>query len=623
MPRIGLWLMALALALVAAHPAAAAASQSAITTSATPGGPVIEFTEGDYILSLAETVPTTGWQRAQTPNIYRQVETKWRTGDLHGLWSRHRFDRSALGEGPLALYTVSTRNQFTIYLNGQEIFRNFASDNDNKMAWYRPYLAPIPQTALRPGMNEILIRAFSRDSLATGRVIVGPHVEVENNYKWQFFWRISAPMVASCAMLLLGAFGFLLWLVRRQEAELLYLSISTVIWFLRNYQYFAEDTPFDLVTFNALTVAATLTASAFTFAFYITYLKVPRSQTIIAVLLGVLFPYCFVHWYFQLSNFLLYVPTLLLTLTMAVIGYANFYRTRIASDFVWPTLMALMVFFGVYDAILAGSGSVWSGNDFYLALFNGFFYCLAFLLTFGVRALRAFTDLSKVNATLEQRIAETRAELAQSEAARQELVVGRALAGERERLMQEMHDGIGSNLITALAVARQQNQPASTIKTLNRALGDLKITVDSLEPVEGDLVALIGNLRHRMQGDLRDAGVICRWEVEECRPLAWLDAANALHVLRIFQEAIGNVLTHSGATEMRIGCREQMADDVAGIAAYVADNGRGFDTADELPGKGLANIRARARSLHGVLSSTSETAKGTVITLWLPYERRA
>lgn len=81
------------------------------------------------------------------------------------------------------------------------------------------------------------------------------------------------------------------------------------------------------------------------------------------------------------------------------------------------------------------------------------------------------------------------------------------------------------------------------------------------------------------------------------------------------------MLTHSGATEMRIGCREQMQGGVYGIAAHVADNGRGFDVAEEMPGKGLANIRSRARSLHGVLTSKSEPAQGTVITLWLPYQR--
>jgi signal transduction histidine kinase len=603
-------------------PAVAAPPFNAVKIAQEAEGPVIEFTDGDYVPTVDGAVPTQGWERKKTPNIYRQVDTRWRTGDVHGLWARHRFDRASLGKAPLALYTVSTRNQFTIYLNGAEIFRNFAAESDNKLAWYRPFLAPIPKTALRPGMNEILIRATSRDTLGVGRVVIGPHGAVEANYKSQFFWRISAPMVASSAMLILGGFGFLLWLGRRQEIELLYLSISTTIWFLRNYQYFAEDTPFDLATFNALSVSATLIASVFTFAFYATYMKIRHHQAIIGVMIAVLIPYCFIHWYFQLSNFLLYVPTVTITLSMAIIGYLNFYRTRLPADIVWPSFAALMAAFGTYDAMLAGSGAVWKGNDFYLALFNGFFYCLAFLLTFGTRALRAFTDLGEANTTLERRIFETRIELAESEAARQTLVVGSAIAGERERLMQEMHDGIGSNLITALAVARQQNQPASTIKTLSRALGDLKITVDSLEPIEGDLVALIGNLRHRMAGDLRDAGITCKWEAQPCGSLPWLDATNALHVLRIFQEAIGNVLTHANASEIRIGCAEVNRGGTAGISAYVADNGGGFESSHlDTPGKGLANIRARASSLHGALDCVTNVGTGTKVTLWLPYSR--
>lgn len=94
--------------------------------------------------------------------------------------------------------------------------------------------------------------------------------------------------------------------------------------------------------------------------------------------------------------------------------------------------------------------------------------------------------------------------------------------------------------------------------------------MDSLEPVEGDLVALIGNLRHRMAGDLSDAGIACKWNAEPCCPLSWLDATNALHVLRIFQEAIGNVLSHSNATEIHIGCREQHHNGVGYDPVYGA-----------------------------------------------------
>lgn len=585
-------------------------------------GPVIEFREGDYVLSNSRTPPVSGWTRHATPRIYRLIETKWRMGEVHTLWARHRFDRAVLGDGPLTLYTVSTRNQFAVFLNGAEVFRNYANDRDQKNAWYRPYIVHLPQGDLQPGENEIMVRAFSQESVGVGRVIVGQRTEIESFYNKQYFWRITAPMIASSLMLMLGIFALLMWLQRREEVELAFLAISTVIYFLRNLNYFAEDVPFNLELFSGLSVAATLLSMVMTFSFYIAFLRVPGFQRIVAILIGWVIPYTWAHWYFGLDNMMLYLPTIVLVLVAIYLGTRDIVRRASAAKVAWLLVMVLMLVFGIYDASLAGTGHIWKGNDFYLAVFNGFFFLLAFLLTFGLRAVSAFSALGEANATLERRVEETRAELALSEAARQKLIVGRAIADERNRLMQEMHDGIGSNLITALAVARQQQHPEATIKTLSRAIGDLKITVDSLEPIEGDLVALLGNLRHRMASDLGDAGITCRWEVGPCGPLPWLDATNALHVLRIFQEAIGNVLAHSGATELKIGCREAYLADVPGIAAFVADNGTGFDASLlKVAGKGLSNMRARAASLHGNLSCETSSVDGTTLTLWLPYAR--
>lgn len=595
---------------------------SRYTTAPTADGPVIEFTDGEYVLAEGIEPPTTGWQRAPNPHIVRIRETDWQTGEFHIMAGRFRFDRSALGADPLALYTVSTRNQFAVIVNGREVGRNFAQHSDQVLAWYRPYLVTLPAGSLVPGTNIIEIRVSSQDSVGIGRIIIGPDSAVRANYQTQYFWQITAPLAASFAMLIMGILAFLFWLGRRQEVELAWLSVSTLLWFLRNYQYFAEVTPFQIAVFNAVVVFATYFASVATAAFYFHFIKLPHTNRIIAALFVLGVPLSIAHTQFGASNLVFYIPTTLLIFAVAGLSLRDFWRNRNIEHGAISMAMLIAPFFSLYDVTLANGHRGWDGNGFYLAVFGGFTYSLAFLISFGKRALDAFGDLAAANANLERRIAETRAELAASEAARQELVVGQALAGERERLMQEMHDGIGSNLITALAVARQQNQPQATIKTLGRALADLKITVDSLEPVEGDLVALIGNLRHRMAGDLRDAGVICRWEVEPCRPLAWLDATNALHILRIFQEAIGNVLTHSGASEMRIGCREETRDGVVGIAAYVADNGRGFDTAQDRPGKGLANIRARAAALHGVLTTASDTEQGTKTTLWLPYQRQ-
>jgi len=620
---LAFWFFAMVLmGLFGASTSHASTPTSSMVVSQNPLGPIIEFKEGDYVFSPNRLPPASGWAKSKTPLIYRWTDVDWRTGDLHTLWGRFRFDRSTLGTEPFAVFSVSSRNQITIYVNGVEIFRNFANDSDDKLSWYRPFLAPVPVDALKPGMNEIEIRAVSRDSVGIGRVLIGPHAAVEGYYNTQFFWRITANMAANAAMLGLGGFSLILWFNRRQETELLHLASTSAWFFLRHFQYFGEDTPFELAWFNGLSVSATIFSSVAVFGFYASFLKMPHRHLITATIFALSIPLALVHWYFRLSNFYLYIPSMLIGLSLPILGLLNLAKSYAHSKLVMLIAVSTMVGLGGYDALRNSAGYVWSGNDYYLAVFNGFILCTAFLGTFAARALAAFTDLAKANSTLEQRVSETRAELMISEAARQGLMVTEAIASERGRMMQEMHDGIGSNLITALAIAEKQDVPASTLKTLRRAISDLKITVDSLEPVEGDIVALIGNLRHRMAADLRDAGITSKWEVQPCGSLSWLDATNALHVLRIFQEAISNAVAHSGATEIRIGCRDAERDGVRGIATFVADNGHGFEASRlNIPGKGLSNMQSRARSLYGRLELDSAPDAGTVMTLWLPYDR--
>ena len=209
-------------------------------------------------------------------------------------------------------------------------------------------------------------------------------------------------------------------------------------------------------------------------------------------------------------------------------------------------------------------------------------------------------------------------DLAQSELARRELEVLNAIESERERLMREMHDGIGSNLITALAIAKQADESPRTIQTLRRAISDLKITVDSLAPVQGDLVALLANFRHRLEPDLREAGLKCVWKVEPCPSLPWLDSVNALQMLRIIQEAVGNVLVHSNATCITIGAKPASHKGLDGIETWISDNGVGFDLNLTSGGRGISNMRARAQSLGGEFMKMSKLNEGTKIVLWLP-----
>ena len=63
---------------------------------------------------------------------------------------------------------------------------------------------------------------------------------------------------------------------------------------------------------------------------------------------------------------------------------------------------------------------------------------------------------------LGQRIETTKANLLASESARHSLEVAHAVKLERERLMREIHDGIGSSLVAALASAERQGKESTT-----------------------------------------------------------------------------------------------------------------------------------------------------------------
>ncbi|MGJ8609639.1 MAG: sensor histidine kinase [Octadecabacter sp.] len=598
---------------------------SAIAQSPTPTKPfgrgpgtVIEFTEGEFAFARGTQTPDIGWQADSNPHIDFQNVTGQARREYRAMSGRYFFTRDSLGPDTVAVYLVGVRGNFSVSMNGGEIFRNYASKTDQQNSWYRPFLIPIPSDTLMPGLNQLSIHSFTNKTTGIGRVMIGSNPVLQDHYRWQYFWHVAGPKASNFAMLLIGFLVFIFWLGRRHEIELLWLSVATVLWFMRNHQYYTATIPFNLELYTALTLYSTYFAIVASCAFYFCFIKLPHRNLIMGalLLLGVIAT-C-LHRFVGFSSIILYIPTLLVIFGASIFGIRDLIYQRSIERRVLAIGLTILPLSGFYDVYMliryAGDG-----HTTYLAIFSGIIFSVAFLISFGKRVLDAFGDLEKSNLVLEKSIAETRAELAESEAIRQELLVSQTIASERNRLMQEMHDGIGSNLTTALAVARQQDQPETTVKVLSRALGDLKLTVDSLEPVEGDLVALIGNLRHRVARDLADAGITCKWEVEDCQPLTWLDAANALHVLRIHSEVISNVLTHSNATAMRIGCVESVQDGVTGISTYVADNGDGFDVDAETSGKGLANIKGRAHSLYGKLSYTSQPGEGTTVTLWLPY----
>ena len=92
--------------------------------------------------------------------------------------------------------------------------------------------------------------------------------------------------------------------------------------------------------------------------------------------------------------------------------------------------------------------------------------------------------------------------------------------------------------------------------------------------------------------------------------------ATALCLYRIAQEALHNVVKHSGGT----GARVELAMEGSELRLAITDDGIGFDpqTMRANGSLGLVSMGERARFVHGLLSVESQAGKGTKIEVRVP-----
>ena len=233
---------------------------------------------------------------------------------------------------------------------------------------------------------------------------------------------------------------------------------------------------------------------------------------------------------------------------------------------------------------------------------------------------RAEERIRLLNRELEQRVRERTAQLEHTHARMRALERSAAIAEERDRLMRDMHDGVGSQLMTTLdAVERGHLDPTGVGALLRECIDDLRLVIDSLEPSGQSLQIALANLRYRLEPRLQAAGMTLGWEVDDT-PVAPAPG-QVLQIMRIVQEALANALRHARASELRL----RLQVHGGALCIEVSDNGRGLSLpANPPPGaapphaqRGLRNMRLRAHHLGGELR-VHATEQGTQVELRVP-----
>jgi signal transduction histidine kinase len=232
------------------------------------------------------------------------------------------------------------------------------------------------------------------------------------------------------------------------------------------------------------------------------------------------------------------------------------------------------------------------------------------------RHVLATWRVDQLNVELERRVADKAREIEANHARIEEAIREQALARERQRIVTDMHDGLGASLIGLLRHVQSGSADRASIEQrVQEALQEMRIAIDAMQPHEGDLAAVLGNLRYRLHDMIQTTGISMTWEVDELPLINELKPSTVFAIQRILLETITNALKHADARQLRVIAHTQ---GEACVEIRIEDNGRGFDPSQPATGLGLTNMRARAEQIGATLNIASQSGTGTVVRLTIP-----
>jgi signal transduction histidine kinase len=192
---------------------------------------------------------------------------------------------------------------------------------------------------------------------------------------------------------------------------------------------------------------------------------------------------------------------------------------------------------------------------------------------------------------------------------------------ERARLSRELHDGIAQRIALVageLAMLRRQLTDASaeiqqhvvSIASAVASIGsDLHRMTRGLHPAGLERLGLVASMRRYCEALANVHRITIDAELDEV-PIA-LDTNVALCVYRIAQEALHNVVRHSGACHATVALRTVRGQ----LVLRVVDSGVGFEpeTAHRKDTLGLLSMRERAALAQAQLFISSTPGRGTAV----------
>lgn len=525
---------------------------------------------------------------------------------------------------PYALYIPKIGSQVKIYLNNQLISAPAQLDDTWQDVSKEPMWVALPSAALRSDRpNDLLIKA-SVQALRWGglsEMYFGPEDELRSRYQLSYWWQHASYIVIIVGLFFMGIISWALWLSQRESLYGFFaLSAMWGGFSAVNQIFSASWLPWPLQGIVASIGLAWHVVFMTRFTLEIvnrigSWVRLSLLATALSIGIAFLLAQP-VYWTVAVG--LLFMPIVAALLFTA--NAADQQQSKQARLLFFVSLIVALT--ALRDLFLVYIPE--SGMSHYVLLPHALFL---YVIVMGWIVVQRYIEqhllYHELNITLEQRVREREAQLSHSFEKIQLQGEERAKLLERQRIMTDIHDGVGGQLVGLVNMIKrgETNQSLFDQKQLSEhaqmALDELRVAVDAMQPVDGDLATVLATLRYRLEPRLKASDISLAWRVQELPPMLDLTPQKVLQIQRILLEAFTNIIKHAHATTTTLVAQYKPSLRVTQIV--LIDDGVGFDAQTlASKGHGLGNMRFRAEAIGAKLSLTKGLPQGSVLTLEIP-----
>lgn len=552
------------------------------------------------------------------------------------VWYRIEFEVPTDFEryGAWAVYLPYLYDGGEFFLNGKAVAAIPQSDSQLRVKWERPHLLALPYGAaygngLNAGNNVLHLRLGAPAAgvlLKIPQIVIGPAQALQAEYEQRLFLIRTVAAFTSAACFATAVFALFIWWRRRAEVLYGIFGLTTLLWGIRTLTFVIEQLP--TAQWNLWRLCYQSATGGFVvmmglFALRTAGLLRPRLERFLIVyaLVGpavLMFGGSATEaWVSKIWTAGFFFVAVLIIAMVCLAAWRQ--RTGTAIALMFSVMMAVLAaghdyFLLVSAPWLAKLAPQWTGARIFVLAYAANVVLLVMGSILASRFINALHDLEALNQTLDRRVAEREAVIEQNYQRLMDLEGQRQAAEERQRIMQDMHDGLGAQLFSSLSRAERADMSQKEMSdALRGCIAEMRLAIDSLSTSEDDFEATFSDFRYRWEPQLNALNIESRWLVDIAPDMPQLAPHNSLQVLRILQEALTNVLKHSQA--MHVQVRLTWAGDA--MTAEVEDDGVGVQGTPRVQSRGLNNMRTRAGRLGGTLRVESRTGR-TILRLSVP-----